>query len=186
MNDEPDLAKPPETLEVIKRGETSLTVTLIRSASGLTVSVKAHPQVEAFMRGLGEGQTTDAKAAGPYWRPVGSSPKPLMIYSQNVAVEPVFLNSGDVVNINHCGQPLLIPYNDGNPGKRTMVNLSFLRLVGVSEDAGVTFSVRGVHSFEAVNKMREQIGEGYKRFYQTYMKPIMADIVVSTQGPMAI
>lgn len=177
--------KPPEaSLEVIKRGETSLTMTLIRSSSGLTVSVKAHPRVEEFMRGLGTGESVAVKASGPYWLPVGSGAKPLMVYTQTQNVDPVQLNSGDVANVNRCGHPMIEAYSspDGSIGRgRSLVNLSFLRLVGISEGPGITFAVRGVHTYEAVNKMRESLGEAYKQFYRTYMKPIKMDIVVSTQ-----
>ena len=179
---------PDASLEVIKRGETSLTMTLIRSSSGLTVAVKAHPSVEAFIRGLGDGQTVDVKAAGPYWRPVSREGRPLMVYTQTQTVEPVVLNSGDFANINRCGQPMI--ENQSNDGSgltlsisgrgRQLVNLSFLRLVGISEGPGITFAVRGVHTYEAVNRMRELIGEAYKQFYRVYMKPIKMDIVVST------
>jgi len=37
-------------IEIIKRGETSLTMSLNRGPSGLVVAVKVHPVVEAFIR----------------------------------------------------------------------------------------------------------------------------------------
>ena len=51
-----------DLVEIVKRGETSLTVSLVRSAGGLTVSVKTHPTVEAFIQGLGNGEQMDVKA----------------------------------------------------------------------------------------------------------------------------
>ena len=142
-------------VEIIKRGETSLTISLIRSAGGLTVSVKAHPQVEAFMRGLGNGDHVDIKAAGPYWRTVSRDPDArLYVYNQTTAVEPVLLDNGDQANVNRPGQ-LLVDNNFQHDSGRTKrnINLSFLRLVGISENAGVTFAVRGVHTYEALTQM---------------------------------
>ena len=171
-----------DVLEVIKRGETSLTVSLVRSGGGLTVSVKAHPAVEAFMRGLGSGEATDVRAAGPYWRPVGRDGLPaLQIYVMNEPIPNLTLDSQNLCGVSRPGQPMLEHHTDGNGRQRSNINLSFLRLVGISEGAGVTFAVRGVHTYEALTKMREQIGEAYKLFYRTYMKPIKMDVIVSTQ-----
>lgn len=171
-------------IEIIKRGETSLTMSLNRGPSGLVIAVKVHPVVEAFIRGLGDGGSSDVKASGPYWRPVGSG-GPILIH--NLALDApgqIQLESGEYAYINKPGQPILDPHGavDINTGKhRPGINLSFLRIAGVSEGAGVTFSVRGVHSYEALTKMREKIGEAYRGLYRAYMKPIQMDIVVSTQ-----
>lgn len=168
-------------LEIVKRGETSLTVSLVRSAGGLTVSVKAHPAVEAFMRGLGSGEHLDVRAAGPYWRTVNRDASPLQVYALTEDVPPVRLDGGGAAVIARVGQPLLDLTARLDGRSEFVVNLSFLRLVGISEGAGVTFAVRGVHTYEALAKMKDMLGEGYKRFYRQYMKPLKMDIVVSTQ-----
>ena len=170
-------------LEVIKRGETSLTVSLVRSGGGLTVSVKAHPAVEAFMRGLGSGELVNVRAAGPYWRPVSRDGLPeLQVYAMNEAIPNLTLDSQNICGVSRPSQPMIEVHTDPGSGRiRSNINLSFLRLAGISEDAGVTFAVRGVHTYEALTKMREQIGEAYKLFYRTYMKPIKMDVIVSTQ-----
>ena len=170
-----------EIVEVVKRGETSLTVSLVRSAGGLTVSVKTHPAVEAFIRGLGNGETMDVKAAGSYWRPLRTDHPPLMAYMLAENLPVLVLDSGDQCDIVRVGHPLIEPILSADGRKRNKINLGFLRLCGTSEGAGVTFTVRGVHTYEALTQMREQIGEAYKRFYRTYMKPIKMDVIVSTQ-----
>jgi len=124
------------------------------------------------------------RASGPYWRPIGSSGS---ISVHNLAADApaqLQLESGEYTYINKPGQPILDPRGTADPitGKyKPGVNLSFLRIVGISEGAGVTFSVRGVHSYEALTKMREKIGEAYRTLYRAYMKPIQMDIIVSTQ-----
>lgn len=173
------------SLEVIKRGETSLTVTLIRSAGGLTVYAKAHPMVEAFIQGLGTGETVDVKASGPYWRSVGlDKDKPLLIHRLAEPIPNIALSNGDVVTICRPGQPLLCNTEPGHSPNTSAVNLSFLRLVGISEGAGVAFSVRGVHTLEALNHIHKLIGEGYRTFYKEYLKPVKLDVVCSTQVTM--
>ena len=90
-------------------------------------------------------------------------------------------DNGDQDNINRPGQALVDSHFQGETGRnKRNINLSFLRLVGISEGAGVTFAVRGVHTYEALTQMRESLGEAYKRFYRTYMKPICMSITVST------
>lgn len=173
-----------EILEVIKRGETSLTVSLVRSISGLTIAVKTHPAVEAFIRGLGSGESTDVKAGGPYWRLISREAPPLRIYTVTESVNPIVLDNGEQVTIGRPGYPIIEAGTDSSGRTRQIINLSFLRLVGISEGAGITFVLRGVHTYEAVAAMKEKIGEGYKRFYLTYMKPLKMDIVVSTQETM--
>mgnify|MGYP001574710104 CR=1 FL=1 len=169
-----------DLVEIVKRGETSLTVSLVRSAGGLTVSVKTHPTVEAFIQGLGSGEQMDVKASGNYWRPLRPDHPPLMAYVLGDNPQPLSLDSGDVCEIIRVGHPLIIDRADINGRKQSQINLSFLRLVGTSEGPGVTFNVRGVHTYEALTRMRELIGEAYKRFYRTYMKPVCMNIVVST------
>ena len=177
---EPEL----QPLEVVKRGETSITISIARSAGGTTMSVKAHPEIEAFFRGLGGGEASDTKVSGPYWRPLGldADKKTLRAYSLNEVLPPVVLDGGTVVAINRVGAPLIESVPNPNDGRnRQQVNLSFLRLVGISEDAGVSFAIRGVHTYDMLSKLREQIGEGYRQLYRAYMKPVRMDIVVSTQ-----
>jgi len=170
-------------IEIVKRGETTLTVNLVRSAGGLTVHVRAHPAVEQFIRGLGTGETVDVKASGPYWRPLTGEGKPLNVYALTESVPNLHLDGGEQVTIGRPGQQLFTHEGvslDGSRARGAVVNLSFLRLVGISEGAGVSFTVRGVHTYDAVVRMKELIGKGFKDFYKTYMKPYKMEIVVST------
>ena len=171
-----------DPLEIVKRGETSLTVSLSRSTSGLMVAVKAHPRVEAFMKSLGNGDVLDVKAAGPYWRAIPRDGV-LHVYTLTEVIPSFNLENGTAVTITRVGMALYEPFAaqaDGSKAK-PLINLSFLRLAGISEGAGVTFSVRGVHTHESLSKIKEDIGEGYRKFYYMFMKPIRMDIVVSTQ-----
>lgn len=171
-----------EVLEIIKRGETNLTISLYRSAAGLTVSVKAHPVIETLMRGLGNGEQVDTRLSGPYWRPVHSDGPLLRVYNIGNDTFPVFmLDGGGSCSMTRVGMPLLEPRTAPDGRMQNSVNLSFLRLVGISEGTGVVFNVRGVHTYEALTKMKDQLGEAYKQFYRMYMKPVQMDIVVSTQ-----
>ena len=177
-------------IEISKQGETSLMMTLRRSSSGLVVTVKAHPAVEAFMKGLGNGDSQSTHLSGPWWKLAtrrdeggkkdDSGKGYVYVYHMNVEVPRLPLESGDQVALNVPGGPLLI--DDGTGRNKSIVNLSFLRLVGISEGAGITFFVKGVHSLEQLEKAHKLIGEGYKKFFRNYMLPVKMDIIVSTQA----
>jgi hypothetical protein len=67
-------------------------------------------------------------------------------------------------------------------GPKETLNLSFLRLVGISRSEGVTFGVRGVFTPEQVDRLALQIEAATKKFYQTFLKPYKLVITVMTQA----
>lgn len=181
-----------DDLNIVKGGESVIRLSLVRSARGLLVNVKAHPAVEEFFRsnaihsGATAPTTHDVAVLGRFWQRArprdGSDATPLQAYDRVVAI-PVVLggDSVDVANVDRLGQPLLEPYNhpSGRPSKN--VNLSFLRLVGISEPEGVTFYIRGVYSIDLVRETKDKLAEGVKRFYASYLKPVEMHVSCVTQ-----
>lgn len=177
-----DLNTTPEVAVVSKGGETRIMVELQREVhrsgkEGVTVrlNVKAHPIVEAFMRDLGKGETVEVGAHGRYWVPCDKE-KPLIAYDLSMPLEVTRTPSGTALTLERLGQPL-----SERVDRYEFINLSFLRLVGVSEGAGVSFHLKGVYPLETLKKIRDQISEASTTFYIAYMKPLNLSVIVSTQ-----
>lgn len=194
-----------EVTTVLKRGENVLIFTLHRSPEGIRVSVKVHQAVEEFMRQLSgvEVQTFPVTALGKYWVPIGDTP--LLAYR---LAEPLNGVDGDLRwTVDPIAEPLLLQVggrrsqaaappgtpsgsisrgllDDFDPSDRPShpsVNLSFLRLVGASEGAGITFGLKGVQSLEALRETKDKVGAGFRSFYNRYLLPIDLTAIVSTR-----
>lgn len=170
-----------DPIEIIKQGETCISVAFQRSQGGLTISVHAIPPIEEFMSILAEGETKEVKTFGRYWSPIGKEGKPLMSYQTFTKMEPIYANTRDVFVFDKCGAPIMEVVNSMGGTPTYQVNMSFLRLVGISEGPGVSFGVKGVYTMEAVRTMRARIAEGARLFYVTYLQPIHLTASVITQ-----
>lgn len=166
-------------VNVIKRGETCIQAFLNRSPAGLTITVRAHPRVEDFIRSLGSGEQIDVKTLGRHWVPIGG--KPLMVY--HLATNPgnIQASGKTMYNINQPGQPLLTAHSSISGINMDVLNLGFLRLAGISEGQGVSFGVKGVFTYEALQRLGSSIEEAAQQFYRSYIKPINLVVTVSTQ-----
>ena len=148
---------------------------------GLSVTVKTDPIVEDLIRSMGSGEYVDVKTIGRYWVPLTKD-----------TVLNVYLIGG----LNGLQQAKHGWYRLDKPAcpitERTTVNgvtgqvdlvsnLSFLRLVGIGEQEGVTFGVKGVHTEDAIIEMHSKIKLALKDFCQSYMKPISLNMMMVTQ-----
>lgn len=200
LENEP-LIEVPQT-DIVKGGETCFSFAFERTTKGLKGSIKAHPRVEEFFRTLSHGETTDTVLSGRYWKSVGPGDAPLMAYALTTPLDSLHDGDGRFV-IDRLGYPILDPDNDGqdragggggirlndNAGRpypskdrSNCVNISFVRLVGISEGHGVSFYVSGVYSTEAVNKLLKGVGEGLRQLYIDYMRPMNVSVQISTQS----
>jgi hypothetical protein len=164
-----------EALTVIKRGEIVVQATLRRTISGLSISVKAAPAVETFMKSLGSGESQDVKHFGRYWDPTEKGGK-LEVYSLGINPGAVATDNGSFFRIDMPGTPIIAQSNGVSN-----INLSFLRLVGISEGAGVMFGIKGVYSLDSLRDMKDHIGIASRKFYLNYLRPIDLTVQISTQ-----
>lgn len=183
---------------VNKSGENRIQVTVGRSADGLRINVWARPEVEEFVRGLGTGEQHDVQVMGRYWVPVGvdKAAKKLLAYdASNHPIYTVAVNEKLSFRLDKPGQPLFEPaprvdlrlYGEDEerprPAARPMgecLNLSFLRLVGISEGGGVSFAIRGVYERASIDHLGAQVEAACNRFYREYLKPYRLIVTVST------
>ena len=94
--------------------------------------------------------------------------------------QPLVSNGGDSER-RETGDNPLVGYSSKPSNNSRYANLSFLRLVGISEGAGVSFVVRGVFSDQQVKDVHMILLDGLKRFWTAYLKPMNMCIQVSTK-----
>lgn len=192
MND--PIAAPDAVIDMAKRGESCISMTFRRSMNGLTLTVKTHPLVEEFFRNISTGENVDVRNVGRHWTGLQKD-QPLMAYNLAEPIPFIHLDGAKRVRFDRLATHLVSPIGGGGDdgglraapataggGREQDVNLGFLRLVGIGDGTGVTFTIRGVFSEKSVQDMRDAVAEGAKRFYQAYMKPLNMNIsIVSSE-----
>jgi len=152
--------------ELVKGGQLCVGIKLSRSTHGIKIHAQASPMVEEYMRSLGTGERQLVDAIGRGWIPVDRA-VPLQVWTatsqalQNMT-HPQF-------NLSYVGRGLDLS-NDLGPN---VVNLSFLRLAGISSEAGITFHVKGqVFSLEALRTLKNALGSAARTLYMDFIKPV--------------
>jgi len=157
-----------------------------KTSAGIIVKVWAQPAVEDFIRLVGTGELNSTLVFGRYWEPLPPMTD-LQVYRWNQdvhtqALSGVISEGNTFYRLDRPGNLLI--ETDTNPYSgvpRNIVNLSFLRLAGISNEQGVGFKLRGVHASDTVKNMRDQIGTAVRSFISMFLKPISLKIVVSTE-----
>lgn len=187
MADEIETTLDPEVeAAVVKRGETCVITTLSRTALGLQLRVKAHAALELFMRGLSVPDQPPIEVAlqDRYWVPPAGKP-PLMAYRLSGPLPTLTnpLTGGPMFTLERLARPLLDDGagDDGPRGRDLPVNLSYLRLIGISEGMGIAFNIRGVYSLDALRMLQERISYAQQQFYVNYIRPVNLSVIVQTQ-----
>jgi hypothetical protein len=171
-----------------KSGERCIYVDLARSLIGTKVIVRTVAHVEEFVAALGSGDSHDVQTIGRHWKPLPKGTD-LRVYDLDTSRTswPMTVDQ-TTFRLDRPGQPLLDsiarPLDDGSGRMskklQTVVNLSFLRLKGISEPAGVTFGVNGVYTNDELDDLAKHIEDALGKFYRTFLKPYRVVISVST------
>ena len=148
---------------------------------GLSVTVKADPMVEDLIRSMGSGEYVDAKTIGRYWVPL-TQETVLNVYMVG-GLSGLLQAKHGPYRFDKVAGPLTerMVVNMATGQVDIVPNLSFLRLVGIGEQEGVTFGVKGVHTEDAIMEMHSKIKLALKDFCQAYMKPISLNMMMVTQ-----
>ena len=166
-------------LDEQKKSDTLIMTTLSRGKFGFNLRIKTHSIVEEFMRNLGGGNNiVNVTNYGRQWEPTGIDAKELFAYwLPDDLTGPLPTDSTKLFyRLDRLGLPLLI--DDG--GRIPVINLSFLRLVGIGDGDGVTFKVGGVSSREGIRDLAQQIKLAHRAFNLAYMKPITVNVTMSS------
>lgn len=162
--------------EVTKRGEMCVRVRLRRFGAGIRVSVQVHPTVEEFFRSWSGNEAAPVAVSGRNWLALHKDSPALTVYALP-ALKPLTLDDGTIMRLDLPGQQL---FQDDGSG-RMQLNMSFLRLVGASQDLGQEFIIRSVMTLPEIKRLKESISAAAARFYTLYLKPIDLVVTISTQ-----
>lgn len=157
----------------------------LKNKVGLRLRVKSNQELEQFMRNLSNGKTIPIESYTEDWIRIPHE-------SQDVyAID--FGRTPKEYTLSAIGLPLLFDVNrnqdeDAPPAPRGLgmprkeptevVNLSFLTLVGISREEGVTIGISGVYSFEYIQKARTQVIEKAKQFLHDYIVPVTINLSI--------
>lgn len=147
-----------------------ITTTLRRSRSGLALTVYGTPLIEESIKALGNGSTRPLELFGRHWRWESRfSESALSVYhlSENSGMGGVQGPPGQQYRLDQPGQPLI-----DNNYDYPVTNLSFLRLVGISQGDGITIALDGVHSLDGIKSMNESIKKSCREFCVNFLKPV--------------
>ena len=167
--------------EVKKGGNIVFAMTLGRSKVGQRLEIRASPDVVEWMRAQAEGDTAEVAGLDRYWTPVNKE-HPLVCWM--IPQQPIFAAGELTYTLNRPGAPLIL---DG--GRREVddfgrvvggvVNISFLRLVGLTE--GVTFDIHGpAITPDGLKDLAAKLRRCMRQFYADFLLPVELDIVIST------
>jgi hypothetical protein len=183
-----------------KNGEDVIQTSLRRTTQGLLVTVKTHPKVEEFMQRVSGGEVQSVSNFGRNWlteytepdRRVGDKvvqgskhifyPRPLRAYAFHTPFEIFRTSDGTVVDMEKLGYNLMTNRDDRNGDIYDQINLSFIRLQGVSEENGVQFLIKTVYSLAGLKKLRDGISAAQNTFAADYLKTIEYCVTTATQS----
>jgi hypothetical protein len=144
---------------------------------GLTVNVQAHPRVEAFFKELADDIVSPNTIAGRGWFAVDN--KPLKAYINHTSsLEQLRCDQGMLINLDRLGAPLI---ETSSSSGEEVLNLSFLRLVGISEEGGVTFHLKSVYSLQGLFRLRDLIQNAQNKVYNSYLRPVHLSVTTTQQ-----
>lgn len=164
-----------ETAEstIVKGGENIIALGIRRSSRGVVLTAKVTPAIEDYFRSQ-SGDSFDVNEIHREWF-VGKDAAPLKVW--HIVDDPGVVRShtGAYV-LNKPGFPLVV-----SEGPSKVVNLSFLRLVGISEGEGIKLEIKGAFTLTYIRDLAAQIGQSTKQFFVDFLKPVDILVTVNTQ-----
>jgi hypothetical protein len=161
--------------ELLKRGEWGGQTKFVRTKSKLYFEAQFAPAIEELIKSWSKG-SVDVFEYGRDWVQAN---EPLLIYQTLQTTGIVQVNAGLAYTIDKPGQPLLQKL----PGGGELVNISFLRIVGISDatTAGKRFEIKGMHSLDFLRDLLTKINRCVSHFYLQYLIPVDMTIVLQSQ-----
>lgn len=151
----------------------SHSVKYAKQGVGVVMTVAAHPSVEELFKGLTPDEPMDVINYGRNWIPLEGHPL-------NVYMMPgVLTGPQGGYRLDRPGFNLNVgdPYEDPS----YMMNLSFLRLVGISQGTGVRLGLQGTYNMTSLRDLQQRLSVACRAFYVDHMKPVDLIVGVYTQ-----
>jgi hypothetical protein len=142
-----------------------------RNDLGMRMHVKARPELETFMQQLSGGQKCPTNSYSEAW--TSQNAKELEVY---LIDKP--LGAGNYTLEHVCGDPVVqnrVPRTGATEDK---INLSFLKLVGISSDEGLTFGISGIFSADVCNRLKLELNGALRQFLTDYVVPVNINLQV--------
>lgn len=169
----------PIALQVTKGGRNWFEYELrrCRGSIGLALYAKVVPEVEDFFKGLANEETTTALALyDRQWFPIDKNVE-YHVYDMHTA-----LKSTNVYSVDRIGGPLKgYPIMDPNSGRSRMsegINLSFLRIKGISEPNGIRLGIRMPISRSEAISIGNDIINASRQLAAEYITPFKLNLSV--------
>lgn len=172
---------------VEKGAERLSELTICRTRGGIRIYGKVHPLIEDLIKSWSATEPVPVSSTyGRNW--VGRDDKPVASLVWELQENPGVLSAdgGVLFVIDRCGGPLTDerqindPYG-GRPKTAQVLNLSFLRIVGISEGDGIDIIIKGVFGTDRLLEIVEQIKRAIRYIAVQYIKPVDVTIIVSMQ-----
>jgi hypothetical protein len=165
---------------IVKKGEQLLTARLRRSSRGITLHAKAHSSIEEYFSSMSKAEPLHVNNwQRGIWNKFGEYPE-LLVYGIDDKTASAKTSIGTIpgsFSVAYPGFQLLLDQGTKSP----TINMSWLRLKGISSDLGVAFSIKGAFTSDEVNNLSEMVYHSMKRFYLEYLKPVDVTITMSKQ-----
>ena len=152
---------------VVKGGVCWFEMSINRTPGGTEFYFKSVPELEKYVASFGDGSYDLLDAYGREWLPIGNDE--LKVYRIKKDVP-----GGSGYTFNKVAEPLGVVSREG------IINLSFLRLVGIGSPTGVRFSVPGPSSKSGLKQMSEDTIDYVKKFIQDYIIPVHLNLRISS------
>lgn len=162
---------PQEFMIATKQGEAVVKVRLQRTLKGIRLTVWAHPCVEELFRTWSGGAVEDVSIYGRYW----DSPERLQVYTTDHG--KLYSYTGGQYGLSSPGGVLM-----SESKGPTWLNLSFLRLVGISMEEGKTFRINEVYGLTELRELSDQIKAACRHFWVEYLMPVDLSMTLSTMS----
>lgn len=165
---------------VIKGGVCWFDLTLDRGKKGLEFFLRADPRIEDFMKSLGGASPLEAvEMYGREWYP--TSGKPLLIYAMERDLPP-----SPTYTLSKPAEPFRNPTSSSreislNASASNRLNLSFLRLAGISNPDGFSFGVYGPFSEPYISQLSKEIVVEVRNIIRDYIVPVHINLRISSQ-----
>lgn len=164
-----------DPVEIIRKDDDIAAIGIKRTRKGLIFTISGHEALEALFQEWGTGEVQPVSAHGRFWQPLGGVS--LEVYQ--LGKDPGIHSTPGGVHYSIAKPGCEILYADQTG--RQVLNLSFLRLIGISQPRGRAFLVSGIYSTEIVESLIKQIPLAVERFHAMYLMPIGVELRMTTE-----
>lgn len=157
---------------MIEAGTDKIDIWVSRHKNGIKLKIQTIPEVEAFFQHW-SGRLQERPSYGRLWKPVDENPLTLWSFGMNFSP-----SATRPYSLIHSGLGFFTEHN--------YPNISFLRLVGVSQPDGCSLIVETVMGRGEIAALAQRISEACNLFYGEYLQQInMRAVVLVQQLPSA-